>query len=145
MRSVTSLTPSNVLPVGKGSVSSSTTSRLPGMTQPEDPGRETRVVSIKGRPIIIRKPTDAQMLHLMRHTRILQSDNVAIPQKLDSVERMALILDKMIVQQEDRDFLTGLEEEGDLELKDRLQFIGAFEEQEPEKPKVRRGRPPARR
>ena len=115
------------------------------MTQPEDPGRETRVVSIKGRPIIIRKPTDAQMLHLMRHTRILQSDNVAIPQKLDSVERMALILDKMIVQQEDRDFLTGLEEEGDLELKDRLQFIGAFEEQEPEKPKVRRGRPPARR
>lgn len=114
------------------------------MTEPNTRERETRIVPIHGRSIVVRQLVDTQMVHLMRHARILQKDNVDIPTKLDSVERMFTILKKMVVQQLDQDFLTGLEEDGEIELKDLMAFITAFEG-EPEKPKVRRGRPPTKR
>lgn len=115
------------------------------MTEPTNSGRETRIVPVNGRSIVIRQLVDTQLVHLMRHSRILQKDDVAIPQKLDSVERMFAILKTMVVQPSDRDYLTELEEAGEIELKDLMAFITAFENAEPEKPKVRRGRPPAKR
>jgi hypothetical protein len=117
------------------------------MTNPQDSGRETRVVPVKGRSIVVRQLTDAQMFHVMRHARILQKADVAIPDKLDSVERMLSILSKMVVQQSDRDYLRQLEEDGEIELKDLMDFIKIFQDEEPapEKPKVRRGRPPVKR
>jgi hypothetical protein len=83
----------------------------------------------------------------MRHSRILQKADVSNEVKLDSVDRIFKILKTMVVQQEDRDYLIDKEEAGEISLRDLMAFINAFkgEDKEPEKPKVRRGRPPAKR
>lgn len=95
-----------------------------------------------GRDIHIKNLTDLQMLHLLRHAKILEKDGIDMEQKLDSAERMFSILATIVVDPEDRSYLTKLEEDGTIELKDLLVFINGQESAEPEKPKVRRGRPP---
>jgi len=50
------------------------------------------------------------------------------------------------VQPEDKEFLEDLMAEGTLGLRDLMDFISAFNEDQPdEKPKVRRGRPAIKR
>jgi hypothetical protein len=117
------------------------------MTQTQDTGRPTLVVPINGRSIVIRKLTDAQMMHVLRYARIMQRDGVAIPAKLDAVERLMNILHMMVVQESDLDFLVEAEEKGKVELSDLMSFLSKFndEDADEEKPKVRRGRPPAKR
>jgi hypothetical protein len=115
------------------------------MTETPDSGRETRLVTINGRTIVIRQLVDTQIVHLNRHSRILQKDDIDIPTKLDSVDRMFGILHKMVADDNDLEFLIEQEEAGEIELKDLLAFIKVFgEEGTEEKPKVRRGRPPKR-
>jgi hypothetical protein len=125
-----------------GSVLSGRTSSICGMTQPTNGGR---TVPVGGRDIHIKNLTDLQMLHLLRHAKILEKDGIDMEQKLDSAERMFGILATIVVDPEDRSYLTKLEEDGTIELKDLLVFInGQEDDSEPEKPKVRRGRPPKR-
>jgi hypothetical protein len=114
------------------------------MTQPID-GKETRVVSVAGRAIMVRPLVDTQMVHIMRHARILQKDDVAVSDKLESADRLFTILHKMVVQPADLAFLVEQEEEGEVELKDLMAFLEAFKDEEEAKPKARRGRPPAKR
>ena len=115
------------------------------MTNP-DPGRETRVVPVHGRSIVIRQLIDAQMMLLNRGARILQRDDVDGAHKLATVDRMFTILESVVVQPDDKEFLEGLMAEGKIKLKDLMDFISAFNEDQPEeKPKVRRGRPAIKR
>jgi hypothetical protein len=115
------------------------------MTETPDSGRETRLVLINGRTIVIRQLVDTQIVHLNRHSRILQKPDIDIPTKLDSVDRMFSILHSMVTNPNDLAFLIEQEEAGDIELKDLLAFIKVFEDEDTEeKPKVRRGRPPKR-
>lgn len=112
------------------------------MTQPTNGGR---TVPVGGRDIRIKNLTDLQMLHLLRHAKILEKDDIDKEQKLDSAERMFSILNTIVTDPGDRAYLTKIEEEGKIELKDLLVFInGQEDDSEPEKPKVRRGRPPRR-
>lgn len=118
------------------------------MTEPiTDSGRQTRVVPLNGRQIVVRELVDTQMVHLMRHSRILQKSDVPNDAKMDSVDRIFKILKTMVVQPEDQAYLVDKEEAGEISLRDLMAFINAFkdEDREPEKPKVRRGRPPAKR
>lgn len=111
-----------------------------------DPGLETRIVPVQGRSIVIRQLIDAQMMLLNRGARLLQRDDLDKESKLATVDRMFTILESVVVQPEDREFLEDLMAEGKLSLRDMMSFISAFnEDQEEEKPKVRRGRPPAKR
>lgn len=114
------------------------------MTEPgTDIGPLVLPVPINGRNIMVRRLSDVQMAHMLRHARILQSDNVARGEKLDSFERLFRILHTVVVEDADRVYLTELEENGEIELKDLMPFISVFGAQEPEeKPKARRGRPP---
>jgi hypothetical protein len=112
------------------------------MTEPvTDTGRETRLIPIGDRMLVVRQLTDTQMVHLLRHSKILQADGVDRATKMDSVERIFRILHTVVVQQEDKDYLDEQEESGQVELKDLMPFVTAFSA-EPEKPKARRGRPP---
>lgn len=116
------------------------------MTQPQtDTARQTQVVPINGRSIVIRQLVDTQMFHLLRHARIMEKDDVDRATKLDSVEKIFTLLHRMVVQPSDLEYLIEQEESGNVELKDLLVFMTSFQDQEPEKPKVRRGRPPAKR
>jgi len=112
------------------------------MTQATNGGRS---VPVGGRDIHIKTLTDLQMLHLLRHAKILEKEDIDMEQKVDSADRMFAILNTVVTNPEDRAYLTRMEEEGKIELRDLLVFItGQDENSEPEKPKVRRGRPPKR-
>lgn len=113
------------------------------MTSP-DPGRETRVVQVRDRNIVVRQLQDTQMLILGREAKILQRDDVSVDRKMDSVDRMFRVLESAIVQASDREFLDGLMLDGELNLREFLSFVSAFKPEESTKPKVRRGRAPVK-
>jgi hypothetical protein len=120
------------------------------MTQPiptsPDTGRETRVVTVCGRSIVIRKLLDSQLLFLTREAQLLQLDTTPTQRKIAGVRRVFDALESQVVQDTDREFLMDQMAAGTLEFQDLMSFIQVFFEEETaesEKPKVRRGRRPA--
>lgn len=115
------------------------------MTEPNggDPGTETRLVDLKGRMVVVRELKDAQQLLIQREAKVLQGDEAGKERKVTAVANIYDILESVIVQPEDLDYLTRLNVKGELELKDMMGFITVFGEEQ--KPKVRRGRPPIKR
>lgn len=115
------------------------------MTNP-DPGRETQVVLVRDRNIVVRKLVDTQMLLLAREAKILQRDDVDTDRKLAGIDRMFRILESAVAQPSDREFLEELMLEGELDLRELLTFVTVFNEDDAAtKPKVRRGRTPVKR
>ena len=47
---------------------------------------------------MVHQLTDTQMIHMLRHARILQNDNVAKLDKLESVERLLRILHSTVIE-----------------------------------------------
>lgn len=109
------------------------------MTTPEDPGKETKIVDVKGRHVVVRQLTDAQLLLLGREARLASKEETDPGRRMSGIARVFDILESAVVQEEDREYLMDLTVQGDLELKDLMDFITAFGSDE-EKPKVRRGR-----
>ena len=111
------------------------------MTSP-DPGRETRIIQIKGRQVVVRMLRETQMLLLARDAQLMQRDNVDGARKLAAVARMMEVLESAIVQPEDRDYITDLQVSGDLEIKDLFSVLTVFApDSDTPKAGVRRGRP----
>jgi hypothetical protein len=112
------------------------------MTTPEDPGKETRILDVKGRNVVVRRLTDAQLILLGREARLASKDETDPHRRLSGIGRIFDILESAVVQEEDRDYLMDLTVSGDLELKDLMEVITAFDDSQEEKKttKVRRGR-----
>lgn len=110
------------------------------MTNPDDTGRETQVVSVRDRNIVIRRLIDTQMMLLAREAKVLQRDDVDMDRKLSGIDRMFRILESAVVDSSDREYLEELIINGDLDLRELMSFVTTFEGTEP-KAKVRRGRP----
>lgn len=110
-----------------------------------DLGTDTRIVLINGRSIVVRQLRDAQLTLLAREAKVIQRPDR--DRQMDAAARMFNILESAVVQDSDREFLLDEITIGKIELKDILTFISVFSEEEegPEKPKVRRGRPPIKR
>jgi hypothetical protein len=115
----------------------------PDMTTPEDPGKETRLVPVRDRNIVVRQLIDTQLFLLSREARLASRDETDPQRRMVAIARIFDILESAVVQEEDRDYLMDLTVAGDLELKDLLGFITAFADDE--KPKVRRGRVASKR
>lgn len=121
------------------------TSSIGSMTAP-DPGRQTQVVLVRDRNVVVRKLIDTQMLLLAREAKILQRDDVSVDRKMEGIDRMFRILESAVVQPSDREFLEELMLAGELDLRELLTFVTVFGADEVEdKPKVRRGRAPIKR
>lgn len=118
---------------------------IPPMTQPEDRAeRRTTTVPIGGHEFLIKELTDVQVMHLNRYARILASDNVAFDAKSEAMDKMFSIVHNCVAEAEQLQFLIGLEEEGEVTLRDLVIFAKAFNEKpETTEPTVvrRRGRP----
>lgn len=116
------------------------------MTNP-DPGRETQIVDVHGRNIVIKKLVDTQVMLLAREAKILQRDDISVDRKLDGIDRMFSILESVVVQPDDKAYMEDLMTSGDLDLRELITFVTAFEVKPgDEKPvRVRRGRTPAKR
>lgn len=115
------------------------------MTQPNDQGKETRLVDIRGRNIVVRQLQDAQLVLLAREARLAQKEDTEPGRRMTAIGRIFDILESAIVQDADRDYILELTVTGNLSLMDMTSFISAFESEDDDKPKVRRGRAPAKR
>lgn len=115
------------------------------MTTP-DPGRETKIIDMHGRNVVIRQLQDTQVMLLAREAKILQRDDIGVDRKLDGIDRMLAILESVVVQPEDRKFMQDLMTAGDLDLSELVSFVTVFQDDSEQKPaRVRRGRAPAKR
>lgn len=114
------------------------------MTNP-DPGRETQVVDVRGRSIVVRRLIATQIMILAREAKVLQREDIEVDRKLDGVARMFRVLESAIVQPSDLQFLEELMETGDLDLRELVSFVTVFADSEEEAPKVRRGRTSVKR
>lgn len=113
-----------------------------------DPGRETQIVDVHGRNIVIKRLVDTQVMLLAREAKILQRDDISVDRKLDGIDRMFAILESVVVSQPDKDYMNQLMTNGELDLRELVSFVTTFEVPEgDETPKVqvRRGRAPAKR
>jgi len=110
------------------------------MTAPSVP-----TVDVKGRDVAVQQLNDAQLLLLAREARLAQRESTDKQRRLEAVGRIFDLLESAVIQDEDREYLMDLTVKGKLTLGDLTGFITAFtEDEEEEKPKVRRGRPPKR-
>lgn len=109
-----------------------------------DTGTETRIVSVAGRAIVVRKLKDAQLVLMSRDATLLGKEGVLAGRKLEAAGRIMDMFESLIVQEADKDYVMEQVVQGKLELDDFKGFVSAFQEPESEevKPVVRRGRPP---
>jgi hypothetical protein len=117
------------------------------MTNP-DPGRETQIVDVRGRNILIKKLNDTQIMLLAREAKVLQRDDISADRKMDGIDRMLFILESVVADGSDREYMQDLMMKGELDLRELISFVTAFEAVDGEgKPvaRVRRGRTPAKR
>lgn len=121
---------------------------IPAMTDPT-PNTEPRDVDVRGRAISVKMLTDAQMMLLGRESRLARLPGTDSERRMTAVARLFDILESVIIKPEDQEYCVNLAVKGDLELKDLMDFITVFvdeeEEEEEDQPKVRRGRAPAKR
>lgn len=115
----------------------------------KDPTPKTEVVDIKGRDVEIRPLNDAQAALMAREIRIMGKSGMDGKRRIDAVARMFSILESVVVSDEDREYMDDLIIAGKLDLRELTSFVTVFRddegEEEEEKPKVRRGRPPVKR
>jgi hypothetical protein len=112
------------------------------MTQPqEDAGRQTQLVEVDSRQIVVREMTDMQKLLMTREARQLTRESVESERKLAAAATILDLLESVIVQPDDVEFIKQRIIEGKFELGDMMAFLKAFAPTEPAAPRVRRGRP----
>jgi hypothetical protein len=111
------------------------------MTAPSFP-----TVDVKGRDVAVQRLNDAQLLLLAREARLAQRDSTERQRRLEAIGRIFDLLESAVIEDADREYLMDLTVKGKLDLGDLTGFISTFtqEDEEEEKPKVRRGRPPKR-
>lgn len=111
-----------------------------------DPGKETRLVSIKGKSIVIKKLTDAQLIIMGRDIARIEDDKLDPAAKLVAAGYIMDMFESAIVQGDDRDYVKGLARQGEIDLPDFLSFLSSFQATDEAtpvaKPVVRRGRTP---
>jgi hypothetical protein len=106
----------------------------------EDPGKKTQIIEILGRQIVVTTLNETQLMLIAREAGRLSRGNLEGRDAMMSVARIMDLLEKTVVQPEDRQWLTDQMVEGNLELKDLMPALTAFSEETPA-PVVRRGRP----
>jgi len=116
----------------------------PEIAIPDETARETRVVEVRGRSIVIRALLETQLLLINHEAQILQRDDVPNQRKMKAMERMFTALVSLVVQPTDQEFLEDLMAEGSLDLRELVVFATSFFNEPEQTPKVRRGRPPKR-
>jgi hypothetical protein len=111
------------------------------MTNPDE--RRLLPVTLAGHEFTIKELTDVQIMHLNRHARILSREGTTGEARSEAADRMFTILHNCVADPADLDFLVGLEENGDVTLRDLVAFVNVSNRQEAEPPAVvrRRGRP----
>lgn len=104
---------------------------------------ETRTVTILDRDIEIKEFKDSQIMLMVSEAKTVTRKSVDIDRRLDGVDRMMRLLDSVVVNPEDREWLVDKNIAGELSMGDLTGFISAFTEDATEiTPRaVRRGRP----
>lgn len=91
----------------------------------------TRMVEILDRQIAVRELTEGQMMVLARYADTASTETVDTRQKIHAVARMLSILERAVVEDEDRRFLEDQMMDGKLELADMTAVVSVFKEEQP--------------
>lgn len=114
---------------------------------PTDAGRETRIVPVQGRNIVVRRLIDAQLMQLNHEAELLQRDDIGIDRKRKGMDRMFRALLSVVVQPSDQEYMEDLMADGKLDLRELIGFATSFltEQEAGQSPRVRRGRTTVKR
>lgn len=85
--------------------------------------RATRTTEVKGRTITVLTPTDGQMAVLAQHIRIGKRADAPAGAQFNAIGTIMTVLDKLVVEEEDRDFLGGLLVDGDLDIPELVAVV----------------------
>lgn len=108
------------------------------------------VATIKGREIAVKAPTELQLMLLQRlSSKLKKASNLDFQEYLSSAGRALDILENLVEDPEDREWLIELTAAGGLHIDDFTPIVNALfdslkdqpEEVEAPKPVARRGRP----
>jgi hypothetical protein len=103
-----------------------------------DPGKETRIIDILERSIVVRELTEGQMLVLSRYADQASSDRTDPRTKVAAVSKMLTVLEQAVVQAEDRQFLEDQMIAGNLDLGAMTQVVSVFQQEKPKNRATRR-------
>ncbi len=109
----------------------------------QDLERETRPIPVHGRTITVRRLIDTQLLLLNAGAQLLQRPSIERDKKLKTANQMFKILRSAVPGEDDQEYLEDLMAAGELDLRELLSFVNAFEDEEDgstqtAKPKARR-------
>lgn len=104
---------------------------------------ETRTVTILDREIQIKEFKDSQIMLMVSEAKTVIRKTVDIDRRMDGVDRMMRLLDSVVVDPDDKEWIVEKNIAGELSMADLTGFISAFNEDSAEiTPRaVRRGRP----
>lgn len=95
------------------------------ITAPE-PEVETRLVPIHGRDILVKRIGETQLMQLNHEAAVLQRDDLTAARLQKGLDRVYRTLTSTVVKEEDSDFLQDLMADGDLDIKELIEFIKSF-------------------
>ena len=109
----------------------------------EDPGKDTRVVDVNGRSVVVKAPNDAQIMLMSQQGNVVANDRAKPADRMAAAGTLMNILSALIVQDDDRDYVKDEIIAGKLDMAGMTPFITAFQDKA-KPPAVRRGRAAAR-
>lgn len=104
-----------------------------------DPGKETRLVPIGDRQVVVKAPTDAQIMLLGQQSQIIMNERVSGLDRMKAIGVVMTLMTKLIVQEDDRAYIQEQIINGDLDMEGMTEIIAAFKSTD-KKPAVRRAR-----
>lgn len=81
---------------------------------------ELRTASVKGRDIQVKALNDGQMALFAREAHVVKSERQEMNRRWDAIARMMDILESVVVDADDKEFLLGLSVNGELSLGDMI-------------------------
>lgn len=108
---------------------------------------ETRPVTILDREIQVKAFKDAQIMLMISEAKTVTRNGTDTSRRLDGADRMMRLLDSVVVDPDDKEWLIEQNVAGNLTMGNLIGFISAFKDEDPTQvaPRaVRRGRPPKR-
>lgn len=104
-----------------------------------DPGKETRLVPINGRQVVVKSPTDAQIMLLGQQSQIVMNERASGADRMNAVGTIMTVMTKLIVQDDDRAYVQEQIISGDLDMAGMTKIVEAFRSTD-KKPAVTRAR-----
>ena len=103
---------------------------------------ETKTVTVLDREVAVKAFTDSQIMLMVSEAKTVTRKTADMNRRMDGVDRMMRLLDSVVVNEEDKEWIVEKNIAGELSMGDLIGFISAHAPVDEIVPRaVRRGRP----